>query len=308
MNAGLIGFSLVTATVLAFVGGNAIKKVFDKVLKETQEAERLAAEQAKKKLKNTPHENKIDSFIREQEQRLEKRNQERRQEQVQRRAEEAKQKLEEAKKQQEEFLRQEKERQYAEFEKVRQEAEKRANEVRIRREAEARAEAQRRADEARKQSSNSYGQGSSRQNHQTNGNNGSRYGGNHSQGTDGASGSPPPPKTAWELRDEKIRQLGSRKAGKPSKEVLLNLLNEIAKKHIAEINKKIEKANSKLPEDQAEELVQLVSLNSTDREIRRLLNKTMLEHNFEQSKSEEVQTEARTLGSILALLKKHHIK
>jgi hypothetical protein len=168
-------------------------KAGQKVLKEAEEAERLAAEEAKKKLKNTSQENKGDRFIKEQE----------------------------------EFLRKEKEREDAEFEKKRREAEQKVKKAKEKREAD---QAQRRADEARRQSSNSYGQESSSQNNQGYGNNGSRYGGNHSQGTNRASGStpPPPPKTPRELRDEKLLKMGRKNAGTPQKSELISLYNEIA--------------------------------------------------------------------------------
>jgi len=76
----------------------------------------------------------------------------------------------------------------------------------------------------------SYGQESSSQNNQGYGNNGSRYGGNHSQGTNPASGSksPPPPQTPRELRDEKLKEIGRRRAGTPSQSELIKLFNEIA--------------------------------------------------------------------------------
>jgi hypothetical protein len=253
-----IGLGLLLVGTLGMVG----IKAGQKVLKEAEEAERLAAEEAKKKLKNTSPENKVDRLIKEQEQKLEEANQRRRQAQgAKQKAEEARKqaeaekeakqkKLEEAKKQQEEFLRKEKELQDAELEKTRKEAEEVIRQAKARREQEevrkkaeaeaqrradearrqAQAEAQRRADEARRQSSNSYGQASSSQNNQGYGNNGSRYGGNHSQGTNRASGSksPPPPQTPRELRDEKLKEIGRRRAGTPSQSELIKLFNEIA--------------------------------------------------------------------------------
>ncbi len=250
-----IGLGLLLVGTLGMVG----IKAGQKVLKEAEEAERLAAEEAKKKLKNTSPENKVDRLIKEQEQKLEEANQRRRQAQgAKQKAEEARKqaeaekeakqkKLEDAKKQQEEFLRKEKERQDAELEQKRREAEQKVNEARRQAQAEAQrradearrqaqAEAQRRADEARRQSSNSYGQESSSQ----------------TQGTNHASGSKPPKKAespeekavreARELKEEQERV--ARKDAEKAKAKISN--KQLKVDAIATFNKLNQLINQKL--------------------------------------------------------------